>query len=410
MNPGELVTFFFLFTTLYFEVFLLVTFLENRKEMGKETLTPEYFPSVTVAVPCWNEEKTVSGTIQSLLSLRYPKEKLSIIAVDDGSTDGTWHALQEFKNHPQVRLYQKENGGKFTVLNFAITHSESDLFGCLDADSYVDSQALLRIVKRFENKKIMAVTPSIHILEPKTPIELLQKAEFTLSIFIRKVFALLGSVYITPGPFSFFRREVFAEIGGYKHAHNTEDMEIAMRMQKAGMKIDNAHDAYVYTHPQKTVYRLYRQRLRWIHGGLENLLDYRSMFFKKKYGNLSYFVLPAAILSVCSGLYFVAFALWNVVNFASGKIAEAEVIGAEAFAPSIHLNWFFLNTNPIGIISAILLLLSLSTILAGKYIGEKTALPSRDIIYFILFYGILSPFWLIKAIWNTALSRKTSWR
>ena len=96
--------------------------------------------------------------------------------------------------------------------------------------------------------------------------------------------SLVNAIHVTPGPFSIFRKEVFDKIGKYKHAHTTEDIEIALRMQKHHMKIENAPDAYVYTNTPKTVKSLYKQRKRWIYGFIQNALDYRGLFFKKKYG------------------------------------------------------------------------------------------------------------------------------
>src|SRR5690606_32004916 len=85
-----------LFISLFFEVFLLIIYLEVRYEMKAEDKKlkdflaqggTSHYPSVSVIVPCFNEEKTVAATVKSILNLNYPKEKLSIILVDDGSTD-----------------------------------------------------------------------------------------------------------------------------------------------------------------------------------------------------------------------------------------------------------------------------------------------------------------------------------
>src|SRR5258708_1109599 len=154
---GNILPHIFLFISLYFEIFLLITFLEKRREIARKAAEPSHFPTVTVIVPCFNEERTVAATLESLFALDYPKEKLSIFVVDDGSTDSSWRLLQVLKDHPQITLFQKENGGKYTALNLGLTHSKSELVGCLDADSFVDSQALKRIVSRFEDSATMAV-------------------------------------------------------------------------------------------------------------------------------------------------------------------------------------------------------------------------------------------------------------
>jgi cellulose synthase/poly-beta-1,6-N-acetylglucosamine synthase-like glycosyltransferase len=74
------------------QVFFLVTFLEKRKNILIEVEPTELneYPGVTVIVPCYNEEKTIAGTINSLINLDYPKDKLHLMVIDDGSKDNTW--------------------------------------------------------------------------------------------------------------------------------------------------------------------------------------------------------------------------------------------------------------------------------------------------------------------------------
>ena len=108
------------FLAMYVEVFFLVTFFEKRKEIVShaDDNPNRIYPNVTIIVPCWNEEKTVSGTVDSLLSLDYPKNALHIILVDDGSTDSTWAVLKTFENIPNISVYHKDNGGKHTAMNY----------------------------------------------------------------------------------------------------------------------------------------------------------------------------------------------------------------------------------------------------------------------------------------------------
>src|SRR3990167_7298244 len=302
---NSILTYIFLFMALYFEIFLLITYFEVKKKIKNtffDQISYKKLPTVSIIVPCWNEENTIIKTIFSLLKLDYPKDKLSIIIVDDGSTDGTSNVLQRFNRNKQVSLFKKENGGKHTAVNLGLSVSTSDLVGCLDADSFVHPQALKRIVNRFSDPEVMAVTPSMKINNPQNYLELIQKVEYVIGIFIRKTLSHLNALYITPGPFSIFRREVFSLIGNYKKAHNTEDLEMALRMQKNRMRIDNSHDAYVYTTAPDTVRKLYKQRVRWTYGFLKNALDYRKMFFKPEFGHLGVMILPLASFSIFSSL------------------------------------------------------------------------------------------------------------
>ena len=113
---SEIITHSILFISLYLEVFFLITYFEFLEKRKKVRSTPSVertkFPSVSVIVPIWNEGNTVLKTIFSILKLDYPKNKLFILIVDDGSIDNTWATVQRFKNNKQVRLFQKENGGR----------------------------------------------------------------------------------------------------------------------------------------------------------------------------------------------------------------------------------------------------------------------------------------------------------
>ena len=148
MSP-QMVAYPFLFIAIFFESFILVTLLSEparaRRLRARGTLTP----SVAVIVPCYNEAATVAATCDSLLALDYPKEKLEIILVNDGSTDETARAMARFDGHPQVRILHKENGGKHTALNAGIALTRAELIGCLDADSFVEPDALREIIPCF---------------------------------------------------------------------------------------------------------------------------------------------------------------------------------------------------------------------------------------------------------------------
>jgi cellulose synthase/poly-beta-1,6-N-acetylglucosamine synthase-like glycosyltransferase len=297
----------FLFLSLYFQVLLLMSFFENAKKIkDEEDQEPNDFLSVTIAVPCWNEEKTLGKTIESLLALNYPREKLKIIIVDNNSTDTTKHIAETYQalHQNQVEVYVETKQGKHNAVNLALEKSTTQLFGCLDADSFVDTRALLIIVAYFNHHpEAMAITPCIHIKNPKTIIQRMQAVEYLMGVFLRKAFGQLDAIQVTPGPFSIFKREVFAKIGGYRKAHNTEDYEITLRMHKNRLKVMNSHKALVYTVGPATLKGYFYQRLRWARGFLENSLDYKELFFKKKYGNFGMFTLPMAFLFVFYGLY-----------------------------------------------------------------------------------------------------------
>jgi cellulose synthase/poly-beta-1,6-N-acetylglucosamine synthase-like glycosyltransferase len=403
-----------LFVALFFEVFLLITYLEIREELSLEGKHLDKglkkFLSVTIIVPCFNEELSVGQTIRSILNLDYPRERLSLILVDDGSTDRTLHELKKFKHHPRISILNKENGGKHTALNLALEKVETDLVGCLDADSFVNRDALKKIAPFFDDESIMAVTPSIKVFEPKSILQHVQKIEYSWGIFLRRMLSALGALYVTPGPFSIFRTRVFRELGGYKHGHNTEDLEMALRMQKHRYRIVNSHSAHVYTKTPARLPALLKQRVRWTYGFLNNAIDYRELFFNRKYGHIGIFILPIATSSIFSTLYIVGNALWQNLSKVFESLVKFQTVGVNWDFSLPSFDWFFINTGVVPFLTISAVLLTFIILYLSIKLAEGKMSFSRGILYYLVLYIFIVPLWLTKALINTFFRREISWR
>ncbi len=401
----------FLFLSMYFQVLLLVSFFDNKKKIkNEESLDISSYPTVTIAVPCWNEEKTLPATLDSLMALDYPKEKLLVIVVDDGSSDTTSLIAKEYeaKYSGVIRAITKANGGKHTAVNLALTHATSDLFGCLDADSFVDAKALRTIVAYFEHhKEAMAVTPCIHIRNPRSIIQRVQAIEYLMGVFLRKAFGQLDAIQVTPGPFSIFRREVFAMIGDYRKAHNTEDYEITLRMHKQHLKIMNSHKALVYTVGPATLRGYFFQRLRWARGFLENSLDYKEIFFKKEFGNFGMFTLPMAFLFVFYGLFAAFFSFYTVIAHYVDVLGKWMSVGIHPKVPTFDI--FYFNTT----ITAFVIMVMMTMFLLTLYIGNELSDDKQEFYHnfpvFFFIYPLLVPLFLSRAVFDTFTNRKNEW-
>ncbi len=396
------------FFAVYIQVFLIVTFLEKRKniEIRKDNITLPYYPQVSIIVPCYNEEKTVKRTVESLLALHYPQDKLQIMLIDDGSRDNTFLVLESFKNFPNIDVYKKENGGKHTAMNFGISKARGQFIGGLDADSFVHPEALNRMMTYFQkDSSAMAVCPAVIAYEPKNLIQKAQRADYNFGIFMKKVQSFIGAVYVTPGPFSIYRKEVFENIGPFRKAHNTEDQEIALRMQKNHYKIEHCPDAYVYTVTPNTVAKLYRQRVRWIYGFLKNVQDYKELLFKKKYGNIGFFALPAGIISIISVIYISLMFVYQIITFTIHKITEFKIIGFHNFFHMGNFSLFYINTSLINIVAVLLAVTLITSLLIGQNMAEGKMRPNMSIVYFYILSFTVAPFWLGKALYNVIFSR-----
>lgn len=403
----------FSFISVYIQIFFLVTFLEKKRHIvhNPENLKLKYYPTITIAVPVYNEEATIINTVKSLLSLDYPKDKIKIYIVDDGSRDKTWEIVQEFANNPNVLLFQKENGGKHTAVNLAIEKTDSEFFGCLDSDSMVHPQALKRILKYFEkDPATMAVAPSIIVYNPKNILQYAQGIEYDMSVYTKKMLGFMGGIHVAPGPFSIFRKKVFDELGNYRKAHNTEDQEIALRMQEHGYKIDHCPDAYVYTNTPNSVAKLYRQRLRWIYGFIKNLIDYRRLLFKKEYGTVALFTLPSGLVSIVGVIFLFVNVMGNIIKFIYNKIVQIQTVGWDnVFNFNYKFDWFFLNTKAVLFLSLILYILVIVSVMIGRKMAEGKSGFSFSFFYFIIIYSVVAPFWMLRAIYNALISKESSW-
>jgi cellulose synthase/poly-beta-1,6-N-acetylglucosamine synthase-like glycosyltransferase len=410
MDFGALGVYICLFTALYFEVFLLISYLEKKPSEKTDDL-PLCYPTASILVPCFNEEKTLEQTVRSLLELHYPKDKLDIVIIDDGSKDAT-RAIGErlAEEHSQVRFLHKENGGKYTAMNFGIERTQAELIGCLDADSFVDPYAMLEVVKLFEaDRSIMAITPAMKVYRPRKVLELMQAVEYTFGIFYKKMFDNLAAVNVLPGPFSIYKREVFEIIGPFKHAHNTEDMEIAFRMHAHELKIANAHNAFVYTTVPQTPWALIKQRTRWSQGFLQNSQDYSYMYFNRRFGNFGMLVLPFALLAFFGGIYTACYTLYRAGLYAWEKIAEMSATHIPPHIPTAHLSWFYINTNMMLFVVIAVLCGTATAIILGQRIA-KTNLGIKALIAYFALFGFIAPFWLMRAAWGTVRAQESKWR
>jgi peptidoglycan-N-acetylglucosamine deacetylase len=401
----------FLFLSMYFQILLFVSLFENKKKIKNEELfTITKYPHVTIAVPCWNEAGTLGATLTSLMELDYPKDKLHIIVVDNNSTDTTYQVATKFKTmHPEnIEVYIEEKQGKHNAVNRALSVSKSELFGCLDADSFVAPNALRVIVGYFEaNGAAMAITPCIHIRNPRTFIQRMQAIEYLMGVFLRKAFGQLDAIQVTPGPFSIFKQEVFERLGGYKKAHNTEDFEITLRMHKNHLKIMNSHKALVYTVGPSTAKGFFYQRLRWARGFLENALDYKELFFNKAYGNFGMFTLPMAFLFMFYGLYAALFVMYGLIKMIVLRLEEWMTVGVNPSLPQFDL--FYFNTAVMTFIAMIMLTMFLVVLYIGNVLSDDKQELYKNFPFFFLLYPIFVPFFIGKAIFDTFTKRRNDW-
>ncbi len=415
LNSFDIVYTTLLFIAIYVQVFFLIVFFENNSELKKDGENDEHYeeseyPSVTFLIPCWNEESTVINTVESVLSLDYPKDKFHVIAIDDGSTDNTWKNLQQYCDHHQVTLLTKENGGKHSALNHALNFLKTELVVSFDADTKINTDAMRKAAHYFiKDKKLMALGGTVLIDKPKTFVQKAQEIEYEIFSFTKKMLGFADAVFVVPGAFSIFRREVFDIVGGYRNAHNLEDIELTIRMQKHGLKVSHAHDAIVWTKGPDTVKKLYKQRLRWSYGFIMNMLDYKAMLFNKKYKNFGVFTLPMTVFTYIILLFVFFYSLYKLSLSIWEIIYKLYLVGLGRLEmPTFDA--FFINTKIYVIMAMFLYVSVVFQYFVGRKISKVNNKNFWNIPYFLLMFSILAPLWVIKSIYNSVTRRKVLWR
>jgi hypothetical protein len=148
--------------------------------------------------------------------------------------------------------------------------------------------------------------------------------------------------------------------------------------------------------------------VRWIYGFIRNAIDYRRLLFRKKYGTIAFFTLPSGIISVVSAIFLFWMFSYNLVTFLVHKITQIKVVGLGSVG-AFHFDWFFFDTKTIFFVSIILYSSIITSLLIGRSMLEGKVRFSFDMLYFMIIYSIVAPFWLLKAIYNAVRVKQSSW-
>ena len=392
-----------LYSTSYFGLFtsilFFILFFEQKKKLQNPP-APLHLEKVTIAVPAYNEESTIQKTISSLLHLDYPKNKVEIIVVDDGSTDNTYHIAQQF-TAKGVKVIRKENTGKGDSLNVALKHSHGSFFGALDADSSVEPDALKKMVGYFQDKQVMAVTPSLKVFKPKGVLQRIQGIEYLIGVYLRKVFAYFNAIHVTPGPFTIYRKSFFEQYGGYDADNMTEDIEISLRIQANHYRIENAINAVVWTVGPDTLTSLNNQRKRWYLGFLNNVINYRRLF-SKAHHDLGLFILPGAFISVALAILLLGYVGIKMAGRLYELIINLRAINFDILPwLKLKIDLFFLSTGPLFFLALIALCTGLVVIyLAKKDSQEKNTIKLSYVLYLLVYWVIFAYWWILAGYYK----------
>lgn len=268
---------------------------------------------ISLIVPAYNEEKSISQCITSLLALDYPD--FEIIVVDDGSKDRTFEIARTFEA-PKVKVLHQENKGKSEALNTGIRASTGTIILTIDADTRLNPSSLTSISARFDgNPRLGAIAGNVKVDAPKGLLKRIQDLEYTTSIgYIRKAQSVLGAVLIVPGPIAAIRKDIIEKAGGFSSATFAEDFDMTLTVLKAGYKVQFEDGAIAYTIAPGTVIDLLKQRRRWYRGMIQVLAKNEDMFLRSRYGIAGIYGIPSMWFETASSLINIFLLLFAVIS------------------------------------------------------------------------------------------------
>ncbi len=246
-----------------------------------KTVQLQAYPKVSIVVPCFNEKDHVCEVIGHLMDMRYPHYE--VIAVNDGSTDGTGKILAGMAlDHPRLRvIHQAKNQGKSIALNTAANLSDSDYIIGIDGDALLDHDAIPWFLHHFlDGSQVGAVTGNPRIRTRSTLLGRLQVGEFSslVGLIKRAQRVFYRQLFTASGVVTAFRRSALQDVNYWSPDMLTEDMDITWKLQLAGWDVRFEPRALAWILMPETFGGLWKQRLRWAMGGLQIINKYKGMF------------------------------------------------------------------------------------------------------------------------------------
>ena len=316
---------------------------------------------VSLLVPAYNEERHILDSVRALLTLHYPSYE--VIVLNDGSTDRTLeilkeafhlvprskvyqrkistkrvHTIFESRDYPNLLVVDKENGGKSDALNVGINISQYPYFCTMDADTLLERDALLKMIRPFieypdsmvavggvvrvANNCVVDYGRVMQVNLPRGWVALAQVVEYLMSFLASRVaFAELSTVLLISGAFGMYRKSTVIDIGGYRVDTIGEDMELIVRMNRELRRKKQRYRIFFtpvpvcWTEVPTDLGSLGRQRRRWQKGLVDSIRFNSEMLFNPRYGRVGMLGMPYYVIFEMLGPIVELFGYATVILF-----------------------------------------------------------------------------------------------
>ncbi len=281
-----------------------------------------YEPTVTFVIPCMNEEAAIAISVVNSLAAEYPEDKVEVIVVDDGSTDGTPAVLADLRRrNPRLQVVTfPRNLGKRHAMAEGFRRARGEIIVQLDSDSYIEPAGLRALVAPFANEQIGAVCAHADPANADANVlTRMQAAYYFLSFRILKAAeSTFLAVFCCSGCSSAYRKEIVLPVLDRwldesflgKPVTWGDDRALTNWVLRAGYRTIYTDRAQAYTICPDNVRQLLKQQVRWKKGWLVNSI-FATPFVVRQYPFVAatYF-LPLIVLTLLTPFMAVRGLVW----------------------------------------------------------------------------------------------------
>ena len=255
-------------------VFGYINYVQSMKEKRELDNRSFDYPSCSILIPAHNEEKVIAATIESMLKLEYPKDKLQIIVINDGSKDATKSIIEQYAvKDARVQLFDIPKGeggkGKSRTLNLGIKQAKGDVIAIYDADNTPDKDSLRYLVAQLLlHKELGAVIGKFRTVNKNATLltRFINIETLSFQSMLQAGRWQMHGISTLPGTNFVMWHHIIKKLGGWDEEALTEDSELSIRIYEEGYKIKFIPYAITYEQEPQLWGTWIKQRMRWVRG------------------------------------------------------------------------------------------------------------------------------------------------
>lgn len=266
-------------------LFILIKIKRLFKKRVTRILSDNELPELTLLVAAYNEQDYVAKKVENSRHLIYPKDKLKMMWVTDGSNDNTPDLLRTYGD-VEV-LHKPERSGKIMAMNRAMKYVKTPIVVFSDANTMLGNDSLMKIAQMFADPKVACVSGEKRIFNASEEAAsaagegLYWKYESTLKRWDAELYSAVGAA----GELFAIRTPLFTEV---EPDTLLDDFIISLRLAMQGYKIDYDPDAYAIETASANVQEELKRKIRIAAGGIQSVVRLYPLLNIFKYGILSF--------------------------------------------------------------------------------------------------------------------------